>query len=79
MSETSSPTKINSYRNTIFVTYVITGFIVAMIVLFSSVDDILSEVPTKLAIAFVLITTVFTWVGGAIANSVYSYDDSGDP
>src|SRR5581483_4689138 len=79
MSQTDGTAKLDSYRNIIFVSYAIAGFIISMMVLYFSLNDMLSEVSTRLAIAFALITTVFTWVGGAIANSVYSLDDSGDP
>ena len=60
-------------------TYCCVGFLLAALVLYNEQDSILSEVSSVMAAVFVSIIAVFTWTSGAIANAVYSLDDSAAP
>ncbi len=55
------------------------GVATSMIVLVSVQDSLFDEVSSTVATVFTLILVVFTWVGGAIANAIYSVDDAFDP
>ncbi|MGD0317336.1 MAG: hypothetical protein ABSB37_15665 [Xanthobacteraceae bacterium] len=71
--------QVDSYRKHVFAGYTVAGFFIAMIVLVSVQDSLFDEVSSTVATVFTLILGVFTWVGGAIANAIYSVDDAFDP
>jgi hypothetical protein len=72
---------VNTYRKRVLAVYSVAGFAIAGLVFLCTMDSMDDGVSTwtALALAFIGIIGVFSWVGCATANAIYSVDDGWYP
>jgi hypothetical protein len=70
---------VNTYRKRVLAVYSGVGFAIAGLVFLCTMDSMDDGVSTWTALAFIGIIGVFSWVGCATANAIYSVDDGWYP